>query len=254
MVVPARHPDLASRVVLVTGGATGIGAAIVTAFARQGARVAFLDVEDAAAADLMTANRTGGHDVHYRRCDATDVMALRATIDAFRADLGPIDSLIANAANDERHTTADLTADAFDSTIAINLKHVVFAAQAVLPDMVAARRGSIVTFSSISWMTASGGMPIYTAAKSAMLGFTRSIARDYGVHGIRANAVAPGWIDTPRQRARWIDAEGERRNLEGQCLKRWIMPDEVASVVVFLASDAASAITAQHIVIDGGRT
>jgi NAD(P)-dependent dehydrogenase (short-subunit alcohol dehydrogenase family) len=250
----ALFPDLEARRVLITGGATGIGAAMVRAFAAQRAEVAFIDVDVPAGTALADDLARAGHAVRFFACDLTDTAALHATIADIHAVHGTTEVLINNAARDDRHVTAEVTSEDFDRLIAVNLKHVLFATQAVLPAMVAASAGVVLTFSSISWMTGSGGLVVYTAAKSAMLGLTRSIARDYGVYGIRANAIAPGWIETPRQRELWITPEHEKRNLDGQCLKRWIQPEEVAAVAVFLASESASAITAQHIVVDGGRT
>jgi D-xylose 1-dehydrogenase len=245
----AIYPDLAGKSVLVTGGGTGIGAAIVRGFARQKAKVAFIDLAEepskALAAEL-------GKDVLFLKADLTDTEALRAAIAAARKAHGPITVLINNAAHDERHATPDVTPEYFDQRIAVNLKHVFFASQAVLPDMRAAGGGSIVTFSSVSWLASMGGMPIYTAAKSAMLGLTRSLARDFGPDNIRVNAVAPGWIRTERQEKLWITPEGEETMLKAQCLKRWLMPDEVANLILFLGSNASSAITSQHYVIDGG--
>jgi NAD(P)-dependent dehydrogenase (short-subunit alcohol dehydrogenase family) len=180
------------------------------------------------------------------------VQALRRAIAEIRSALGPIDVLINNAARDDRHATEDVTPEYFDNRIAVNLKHVFFACQAVLPDMKARGGGSIVNFSSISWMSSTGGMAVYTAAKSAMLGLTRSLARDYGPFNIRVNAIAPGWIKTERQMRLWLTPETDKRRLDSQCLKRWIEPEEVANFVVFLASAEASACTNQHYVVDGG--
>jgi D-xylose 1-dehydrogenase len=250
--MPAIYPDLADTSVLVTGGGSGIGAAIVTAFARQRSRVAFIDIQDGPSRELAKALAAEGLTAEFIRADLTDIPALRAAIATARAKHGPIAALINNAAHDERHPAEEVTPEYFDGRIAVNLKHAFFAAQAVLPDMKAAGRGSIVNFSSVSWMAGMGGMPVYTAAKSAMLGLTRSLARDYGPHGIRVNAIAPGWIRTERQEKLWITPEGERTMLTAQCLKRWLMPDEVARFALFLASDESSACTAQHYVVDGG--
>jgi D-xylose 1-dehydrogenase len=145
-----------------------------------------------------------------------------------------------------------VTPEYFDRRIAVNLKHSFFAAQAVLPDMKKAGHGSIINFSSVSWLVGMGGMAIYTASKSAMIGLTRSLARDYGPDNIRVNAIAPGWIRTERQEQLWITPESERRMLEAQCIKRWLMPDEVARFTLFLASSESSACTAQHYIVDGG--
>jgi len=254
MLMAAVYSDLEGRSVLVTGGGSGIGAAIVRAFARQKAKVAFIDIAVEPSQALEAELRAAGGEVRFLKADLTDTEALRAAIGEAKAAHGPVSVLVNNAAHDQRHATPDVTPEYFDGRIAVNLKHVFFASQAVLPDMRAAKTGSIITFSSISWMASQGGMPIYTAAKSAMLGLTRSLARDFGPDGIRVNAIAPGWIRTERQEELWITPEGEEEMLRRQCLKRWLKPDEVAALTLFLASDAASAITAQHYVVDGGWT
>ncbi|MBN8943380.1 MAG: SDR family oxidoreductase [Rhizobiales bacterium] len=245
----AIYPDLEGKSVIVTGGGSGIGSAIVRAFARQKAKVGFIDIAEAPSRAL--AAELGGQ-VHFELADLTDIDALRAAIAAIRDRHGPIDVLVNNAARDDRHATPDVTPAYFDERIAVNLKHQFFAAQAVLPDMVARGAGAIVNFGSISWMSGSGGMAIYTAAKSAVLGLTGSLARDYGPHNVRVNAIAPGWILTERQKEKWITPEGEAQMLAAQCLKRWLKPEEIARFAVFLASDEASACTSQHYVVDGG--
>jgi NAD(P)-dependent dehydrogenase (short-subunit alcohol dehydrogenase family) len=245
----AIYPDLAGKTVIVTGGGSGIGESITRGFARQGSRVGFIDMAEepsrALAAEL-------GDGVVYERADLTDVDALRRAIEAIRAALGPVDVLVNNAANDLRHRTEEVTSEFFDRMIAINLKQQFFCAQAVLPDMRAKRAGAIINFGSISWMQSKGGMAVYTAAKSAVLGLTRSLARDFGPDNIRVNAIAPGWIMTKKQIETWLTPEGEAEMMAGQCLKRRLMPDEVARFTVFLASDEASACTAQHYIVDGG--
>jgi NAD(P)-dependent dehydrogenase (short-subunit alcohol dehydrogenase family) len=248
----AIYPDLEGKSVIVTGGATGIGAAIVLGFARQKAKVGFIDIADAPAKALAAELNAAGGRVTFAHADITDIPALRNAIADLRAAHGAVDILINNAAHDDRHATPDVTPEYFDGRIAVNLKHAFFAAQAVLPDMQAKKAGAIVNFSSVSWMSGSGGMAIYTAAKSAMIGLTRSLARDYGPDNIRVNAVAPGWIRTERQEKLWIKPESEAQAMKAQCLKRWLMPEEVARFVVFLASDEASACTSQHYVVDGG--
>ena len=250
--MPAIYPDLANRPVIVTGGGSGIGEAIVRAFAAQGARVGFIDIAQAASKALEHELNSGGAKVRFIHADITDTPALRAAIADLSAGHGPTAVLVNNAAHDERHATEDVTPEYFDARIAVNLKHSFFAAQAVLPDMKAANSGSIINFSSMSWMAGQGGMAVYTAAKSAMIGLTRSLARDYGVYNIRVNAIAPGWIRTERQEKLWITPESEQAAMKAQCLKRWLMPDEVARMALFLASDDASACTAQHYVVDGG--
>ena len=179
--------------------------------------------------------------------------ALRRAVENVRRTLGPITILVNNAARDDRHATEEVTPEYWDERMAVNLKHQFFAAQAVLPDMKAAGQGAIVNFGSVSWMVGQGGMVAYTAAKSAVLGLTRSLARDYGRYNIRVNAIAPGWILTERQRKLWLTPESHARLMEGQCLKRELNGDDIARVVLFLASDEAGAITSQHYVVDGGR-
>jgi D-xylose 1-dehydrogenase len=252
MFMAAIYPDLEGSAVLITGGGSGIGAAIVEAFARQKAKVGFIDIAEDASRDLVKKLHLEGFSVAYQKADLTDTFALKKAVLNLKEEIGAIQVLVNNAAHDERHTVADVTPDYFDQRIAVNLKHVFFASQAVLPDMQAAGKGSIINFSSISWMVGMGGMPIYTAAKSAMLGLTRSMARDFGGYNIRVNAIAPGWIRTERQEQLWITPESEQKMLDGQCLKRWLMPEEVARFAVFLASEDASACTGQHYIVDGG--
>ena len=248
----AIYSDLAGKTVLITGGGSGIGAAIVRRFAEQKAKVAFIDIkaeESRALADELT--RAGGQ-VRFEQADLADIGALRAAIARVREAFGPVQILVNNAAHDERHPTPEVTPEYWDERIAVNLKHQFFAAQAVLPDMQAAGEGAIVNFGSVSWMVGQGGMAAYTAAKSAVLGLTRSLARDYGPYNIRVNAIAPGWIMTQRQIEKWPTPEGEAELLQRQCLKRKLQPDEIARFTVFLASEEASACTNQHYVVDGG--
>jgi NAD(P)-dependent dehydrogenase (short-subunit alcohol dehydrogenase family) len=249
----ATYSDLAGKVVLVTGGASGIGEAIVRHFARQKSIVVFFDIKADEGEKLAHELTSEGLRAHFMKVDLIDIPALRAGIAEARKAHGPINILINNAAHDERHRTEDMTPEYWDDRIAVNLKHVFFASQAVLPDMQAAKAGAIVNFSSVSWMMGQGGMAAYTAAKSGMIGLTRSLARDYGADNIRVNAVAPGWIMTQRQIEKWLTPEAEKDLMKNQCLKRKLVPDEIAKVVVFLASDEASACTSQHYVVDGGR-
>jgi NAD(P)-dependent dehydrogenase (short-subunit alcohol dehydrogenase family) len=248
----AVYPDLAGKVILVTGGAAGIGAAIVRYFAHQKSTVIFFDINDEVGTRLageLSGQRLAAHFMHV---DLTDIPALRAGVAQARAAHGPIEILINNAAHDERHPTEDVTPEYWDDRLAVNLKHQFFAAQAVLPDMKSANQGVIINFGSVSWMAGQGGMAAYTASKSGVLGLTRSLARDYGLYNIRVNAIAPGWIMTERQIEKWLTPEGVAELMQRQCLKRKLMPDELAKFTVFLASDEASACTGQHYVVDGG--
>lgn len=248
----AIYSDLKDRVVLVTGGGSGIGETIVRQFALQQARVAFIDIAVEPSRTLLQELTAGGARLLFEQLDLTDVAALRAGIARIKQHFGPIEILINNAANDERHATETLTEQMWDSRMAVNLKHQFFCAQAVLPDMKTAGKGVIVNLGSINWMIGQGGMAGYSAAKSAVLGLTRSLARDYGPFGIRVNAVAPGWIMTQRQLDRWVTPEAEAEIMARQCLKRKLQPAEVAKFIVFLSSDEASACTSQHYVVDGG--
>ena len=249
----ASYPSLAGRTVFVTGGGSGIGAAIVAHFVQQNAKVGFVDIDEQAAAAVLDECRGNGGVVHFEKCDVRDITALRYAIEATRRALGPITILVNNAARDDRHVTEDVTPEYWDERFAVNLKHQFFAAQAVLGDMKAAGGGSIINFGSCSWMAGQGGMVAYTACKSAVLGLTRSLARDFGSYGIRVNAIAPGWILTERQRRLWLTEEGHAALMEKQCLKRDLDGSDIARVVLFLASDEAGAITSQHYVVDGGR-
>jgi len=247
--MPAVYPDLKDRTVIVTGGAGGIGDAMTRAFAAQGARVGVLDI-DTARGERLAAEL--GETVAFLPCDLTDIPALKSAVAAVRERLGPITVLINNAAHDERHDALEVDEAYWDGRMAVNLKHQFFAAQAVLPDMINAGGGSIVNLGSTSWMIGQGGMAAYTASKSAVLGLTRSLARDFGPHGVRVNAVAPGWIMTERQLSLWVTPESERELMERQCLKRRLVPDDIARFVLFMASDESGACTNQHYVVDGG--
>jgi len=248
----AIYPDLEGKVVLATGGGSGIGAAIVRAFAHQKAKVAFIDIALEPSRALTHELERAGTPVHFERCDLTDIPAVKRSIAAIKARFGPIQVLINNAASDERHDTESLTEAQWDERIAVNLKHQFFCTQAVLPDMKAAGAGSITLLGSIAWLMGYGGMPAYCASKAAVWGLTRSLARDYGAYGIRVNTVVPGWIMTQRQLERWITPELEAQIRARQCLKRTLQPHEVAKFIVFLSSDEASACTQQHYLVDGG--
>ena len=248
----ATYPSLKDRVVLVTGGGSGIGEEIVRQFARQGSRVAFLDIEVAASEALVAQLAAEGRTTMFRECDVTDIAALRAAIAMIRDALGAITVLINNAANDQRHPMADVTPEYWDDRMAVNIKHQFFAAQAVAPDMAAAGGGVIVNMGSSSWMAGQGGMPGYTTAKSAVMGLTRSLATDLGPSNIRVVCVVPGWIMTQRQIDNWLTPQGEADLLRFQCLKRKLYAIDIARPVLFFASDEAGACTAQAYVVDAG--
>jgi NAD(P)-dependent dehydrogenase (short-subunit alcohol dehydrogenase family) len=249
----AVYPSLRDRVVLITGGASGIGAEEVTQFARQGAKVAFLDIADEAAYRLIeTLRQQDLTPPLYLPCDIKDIPALQAAIGEIGRRLGAISVLVNNAANDQRHGYEDVTVEYWDERMATNLRHQFFAIQAVAPMMRQAGAGSIINFGSISWHRSQGGMPAYTSAKAAVEGLTRGMARDLGGHGVRVNCVIPGWIMTQRQIKLWLTPEAEAELMLNQCLKAKVMPEDVARMVLWLASDDSRMCTAQLWVVDGG--
>lgn len=249
----AIYPSLRDRVVFITGGASGIGGAITEKFCEQGATVSFVDIDDAGARMLIA--RIGARGLsppRYQHCDLRDISALHASIERTISADGPITVLVNNAANDERHTIDQVTPEYFDDRIAINLRHHFFAVQAVHRSMADAGGGSIVNIGSVSWMIGQGGMPCYSAAKAAVAGLTRSLARDLGPYNIRVNSVLPGWILTRRQIEKWLTPEGEQELLAHQCLKRKLTPEELARVVLFFAAADSGICTNQNYVADGG--
>ncbi len=250
----AVYPSLRGRTVFITGGASGIGAAHVMHFAAQGAKVAFVDIDDAAAEAVKQAVRAAGHpEPFYQHCDLKDIESLRFTIQTAGAELGHITVLVNNAANDQRHNWEDVTVEFWDERMATNLRHQFFALQAVVPMMRAAGGGSIINFGSISWHTNHGEMPAYTTAKAAVEGLTKGMARDLGPDKIRVNTVIPGWVMTQRQIDLWLTPDAEVALLKAQCLKEKVYPDDLARMVLWLASDDSRMCTAQLWVVDGGR-
>ena len=249
----ASYPSLEGRTVLITGGGMGIGAAMVEQFALQGARVAFLDVAEEIS-NRLVAELTGrcAHPPLFQQCDLTDIAALREAVATVTRSCGAPTVLVNNAGSDDRHTFAEVTPEYWDQRIAVNLKHQFFAAQAVAPGMEAAGGGSIINMSSIAWMIPSASLSVYATAKAAIVGMTRSLAHDLGAAGIRVNCVLPGAILTERQRRLWMSPEYEQEVLSRQCIKRHILPEEVARLILFLAADDSEAMTNQNYIIDGG--
>ena len=248
----AKHPGLAGRTILVTGGASGIGAAIVRAFAAEKAKVGVLDILESEGRALAKELVGSGADVSFLPVDLTDIPAMQAAIARIVETLGPVIVLVNNAANDTRHDWRSETPESFDARLAVNLRHFFFAIQAVAPGMIAAGGGSIVNFGSISWRIGMGGMPAYATSKAGIEGLTRSFARDLGKHRIRVNCVLPGWLMTERQLKLWVDENADRTIAERQCLPDRIEPDDVARMVLFLASDDSAMCTAQNFIVDGG--
>jgi D-xylose 1-dehydrogenase len=249
----ATYPSLRDNAVLVTGGASGIGASIVAHFARQGARVAFFDVQDDAARELVESLKPQVPSAPaYFHCDLTNLPELKTSVNEAINLLGGVDVLVNNAANDQRHKIEEVTEQYFDHSIAINLRPQFFMIQSVLPAMKAAQWGSIINMSSISWIIPSTGVPVYIAAKAAIVGLTRTMAHELGPAGIRVNAVLPGAIATEKQKRLVYTPEYKTQIMASQALKRDILPEDVARLVLFLAADDSSAITNQSYVIDGG--
>lgn len=247
------YPSLAGATIIVTGGASGIGASIVEHLAAQRARVGILDIDAKAGADLCARIAVKGDEApHFEATDLTDIDALKESIGAVRQVFGPVTVLVNNAANDDRHKLTDVTPDYWDQRMAVNLKHQFFAAQAVYGDMRDAGGGAIINMGSVSWRLGQGGMVCYTTAKAAVEGLTRSLAREFGPYNIRVNTVLPGWVMTERQIALWLNDESERELMENQCLQRKLEPTDLARFVTFLASDQASAATAQSFIVDAG--
>ena len=249
----ATYPSLNDRTIVVTGGASGIGEAIVEAFAKQKAQVAFLDIQDAAAEKLVERlTPVSAHAPVYYRCDLTDIDELQETAEAIVQRFGAVDVLVNNAGNDTRHRISDVTAEFWDRTIAVNLRHQFFMSQAVIPSMQTAQRGSIVNMSSIGWAIPSTNQVVYVTSKAAIVGMTRTLSHELGKDNIRVNCVMPGAILTERQQRLWLTEAYAAEVLANQALKRMILPEEVARLVLFLASDDSSAITNQSYVIDAG--
>lgn len=249
------YPSLKDRVVFITGGASGIGCSIVQHFCAQGSRVAFVDIMEAAGNELVAYIKGKGHAVpEFIPCDLKDVTKLQQVIRDFGARAGNITVLVNNAANDERHKIDTVTLEYWEDRLAVNMRHVFFATQEASKQMIAARQGSIINFGSISWMSAQGGMPAYTAAKASIHGLTRGFARDFGPYGIRANTVVPGWIMTRRQKELWFNEAARKERSIRQCIDGDVNPYDVARMVLFLASDDSRMCTAQNFVVDGGWT
>jgi len=248
------YAGLANRVVLITGGASGIGAAFVRAFAAQQARVAFLDLDtDAGEALVREVAAAGGSAPLFVPCDLLDIAALRDAMGQVRSKLGDAAVLVNNAANDQRQVLSEVTPEQFDWSIGVNLKHVFFAAQAVVPQMQALGGGSIINMSSVAWMRGAPALPTYAAAKAAIVGFTNSLARVVGPNRIRVNAIAPGMVITERQRRLWYPDEKQIVEMRArQAIPDAVTPDDIARVALFLASDESQRITRQCFTVDGG--
>lgn len=245
----ASYPSLRGKTVFLTGGAGGIGAETVRAFAAQGAKVGFVDL-NTTAGEVLLEEIGEGH--AFEACDLRDIDALQSAFAALVAKLGHADVLVNNAAQDDRHDWRDVTPDYWDERMATNMRHMFFAIQAVAPAMITAGGGSIINIGSNSWWEAGGGFPAYATAKSAAHGLTRTMARDLGEHRIRVNTVVPGWIMTERQKDLWVTPEALAKQVDRQCLPDPVDPVYVARMVLFLASDDAAMCTANNFMVEGG--
>ncbi|UKV13095.1 SDR family oxidoreductase [Thalassospiraceae bacterium SW-3-3] len=249
----ASYHDLDGKSVLVTGGASGIGASIVRAFCAQGARVGFFDIDDAAAAKLC-AEIERDLDVrpHYMSLDLRDQAQIPKAVTEMASKIGVIDVLVNNAARDDRHSPEETGPDEWRDKLDVNLSHQFFCSRAVAKGMAEKGRGSIINFSSVSYLMGLPDLVGYETAKAGVVGMTRALARDWGADGIRVNTVIPGCIITQRQLDLWISPEDEERIQSQQCVKRRLVGDDVAQMVLFLASDVSSACSSQSFVVDGG--
>ncbi len=253
-----KYPSLRDKTVFITGGATGIGAAMVRAFSEQGAKVAFVDLAADPAQRLITAiEHSTGLRPWFRQVDITDITALQLAIRDAASELGQLRILVNNAANDMRHAPADVTPEDWRNTMAINLDATFFAAQTaadLIAKQVNKEGGSIINFSSINALLGPTNMPGYVAAKAAIIGLTKSLAKDFGDSNIRVNAILPGWVVTQKQLDTWLTPEAEAAWMEQVALQKRLLPADVANLAVFLAADDSAMITGQSLTIDGGRT
>jgi NAD(P)-dependent dehydrogenase (short-subunit alcohol dehydrogenase family) len=248
----ANFPSLRDRVVFISGGGSGIGAALVEHFVAQHAKVAFSDIDKAAGEALVSKLAGATNKPTFVVSDVRDVNAYQAALKNISTTLGPITVLINSAGNDQRHSLEELTPDYWDNCLAVNLKHHVFAIQAVAPGMAAAGGGSIINLGSVSWMRGRANLIGYTTSKAAISGLSRTLARELGDKNIRVNALVPGAIVTDRQQALWRDPDADRQFLDFQCLKYRLDASHVARTALFLASDDADGITGQNIIVDAG--
>ncbi len=247
------YAGLADKTVFITGGGSGIGAAFTRGFAGQGARVGFVDIaEEASRALVAQIQKETGTAPLFIACDLRDITALQAGIEKIRVELGDIGVLINNAGNDDRHTMEQVTPAYWDERIAVNLRHMFFAAQAVAPQMKRLGGGAIINLGSIIWRLKQTGLPVYNVTKASVTGLTRVLAREFGPFGIRVNTISPGAVWTERQIKLWYTPEVEKEVMAGQCLKTRVLPDDVANMALFLASDAADKCTAQEFIVDAG--
>jgi NAD(P)-dependent dehydrogenase (short-subunit alcohol dehydrogenase family) len=250
----ASYPSLKGRPVFVSGGGSGIGASIVEHFAEQGAKVAFVDIDEAASKALAKKIAGAGHpEPAFAKCDVRDTAAYQKTITAMATQIGDFTVLVNNAARDDRHTMEEVTEAYWNERMNVNLRHQFFAIQSVVPGMKKAGGGSIINFSSVSYHAMTANLAVYQGAKAGAVGMTRGLARDLGADKIRLNIITPGWIMTQRQIDLWLTPEAEADLMKVQCLKEKVYPPDIARMVLWLAADDSRMVTAQNFVVDGGR-
>jgi len=248
-----KYFDLENKRVFITGGGSGIGASIVEHFCEQNSEVYFIDINEEASNKLVSECKNKKLAIpNFIKCDLLNIKELQNTISKIISENGPIEILINNAANDERHKIEDVTEEFWNQRMNINLRHYFFTVQSVKKTMIKNKGGAIVNIGSASWMIGQGGMAAYTAAKSGVVGLTRSFARDLGEHNIRVNSVVPGWTMTERQIEKWLTPESEKDLMKNQCLKSKLMPSDIAKAVLFFSSDQSSGCTNQSYVVDKG--
>ena len=249
----AKYGSLQGKRVFITGGGSGIGESLVAEFAAQGALVAFVDIAVEASEALCRRLAEAGLAAPlFRHCDITDIASLQAVMAELADKLGDFDILVNNAANDQRHQAQDVTLEYWNERIAINQRPMFFTCQAVFEGMKRKGGGSIINVSSISWHMKSGGYPVYATTKAAVVGLTRGLARDFGAHNIRVNTVTPGWVMTQRQIDLWVDEAAEAEIKKSQCLPNKLMPQDIAAMVLFLASDDGAMCSSQEFIVDAG--
>jgi NAD(P)-dependent dehydrogenase (short-subunit alcohol dehydrogenase family) len=248
-----KYYDLESKRVFITGGGSGIGASIVEHFCEQGSEVYFIDINEDESKKLIEDIKNKNYILPtFIKCDLLNIKELQKTIADIISEKGPIDILINNAANDTRHKIDDVTEEYWDERMNVNLRHFFFTVQSVKKSMIDNGGGAIINMGSTSWMVGQGGMAAYTAAKSGVVGLTRSFARDLGEFNIRVNSVVPGWVMTQRQMDLWLNDESEKELMKRQCLKEKLMPKELAQAVLFFSSEQSSGCTNQSYVVDKG--
>tara|TARA_Y100001970_G_scaffold281985_1_gene393892 strand:- start:6663 stop:7424 length:762 start_codon:yes stop_codon:yes gene_type:complete len=248
-----KYFDLENKRVFITGGGSGIGASIVQHFCEQNSEVYFIDINEEASKKLISECKNKNFSIpNFIKCDLLNIKELQKTISKIISEKGPIEILINNAASDERHKIDEVTEQFWDERININLRHYFFTVQSVRETMIKNKEGVIVNIGSVSWMIGQGGMPAYSAAKSAVVGLTRSFARDLGEYNIRVNSVVPGWTITDRQLEKWLTPESEADMMKKQCIKKRLMPSDIAKAVLFFSSNQSSGCTNQSYVVDNG--